>query len=299
MTKTGLSSIELKGIKKFRSGKVRDIYDLGDSLLFVASDRISAYDHILPNPIPDKGKVLNLLSLFWFNYLKGIVNNHVITADVNEYPKEFKKHKDMLKNRSMIVRKVKIVPIECVVRGYLAGSGWKEYQESKTVCGIRLPDGLIQASKLPKAIFTPATKEEEGHDINITEEKMKELIGSETAEKIIRTSIAAYTRAADYAAQRGIILCDTKFEFGLFDGEIILADEVLTPDSSRFWAADEYKPGTSPKSFDKQFVRDYLDEIKWDRNPPAPQLPEDIIMKTREKYIEAYEKITASKFPVD
>ena len=295
MARVGLSSIDLKGTKKFRSGKVRDIYDLGDSLLFVASDRISAYDYILPNPIPDKGKVLNLLSLFWFDYLKDIVKNHVITANVEDYPEEFKKHRDILKNRSMIVRKVKIVPIECVVRGYLAGSGWKEYQESKTVCGIRLPDGLIQASKLPKAIFTPATKEEEGHDINITEEKMKEIIGRETAEKIIKISITAYTRAADYAAQRGIILCDTKFEFGLLDGEIILADEVLTPDSSRFWAADEYKPGTSPKSFDKQFVRDYLIGINWNKQPPAPALPPEVVEKTTEKYLEAYERLTGSR----
>jgi phosphoribosylaminoimidazole-succinocarboxamide synthase len=299
MASAGISNVELKGIKKFRSGKVRDIYDLGDSLLFVASDRISAYDHILPNPIPDKGKVLNLLSLFWFDYLKDVVKNHLITANVEDYPKEFKKHKDMLKNRSMIVRKVNIVPIECVVRGYLAGSGWKEYQESKTVCGIKLPDGLVQASKLTKAIFTPATKEEAGHDINITEEKMKDIIGKDLAVKIIKASIGAYTRAADYAAKRGVILCDTKFEFGLLDGEIILADEVLTPDSSRFWQADTYKPGTSPKSFDKQFVRDYLDEIKWDRNPPVPQLPEGIISKTREKYIEAYEKITGKKFPIE
>ena len=299
MTARGMTSIELDGVEKFRSGKVRDIYDLGDSLLFVASDRISAFDNILPNPIPDKGKVLTLISLFWFDLLSDLVKNHLITANVDEYPEALGSYAEILRHRSMIVRKVEILPIECVVRGYLAGSGWKEYQVSKTVCGIQLPDGLTIGSKLPEPIFTPATKEESGHDINISQEEMKGIIDPGIAEKIIETCISVYTKAADYAAGKGIILCDTKFEFGLVDGDLILADEVLTPDSSRFWPADTYKPGSSPISFDKQFVRDYLETLDWDKKPPVPELPEDIIVKTREKYVEAYEKLTGKDFPVD
>ena len=299
MISKGICTIELEGIKKFRSGKVRDIYDLGDSLLFVASDRISAFDNILPNPIPDKGKVLTLISLFWFDHLSGTVANHLRTADVNEYPDELKRHADLLRHRSMIVRRLDIVEIECVVRGYLAGSGWKEYQASKTVCGIPLPDGLLIGSKLPEPIFTPATKAQSGHDMNISQDEMKEIIGSGLAENIIETSIAIYNKAAAHSSEKGIILCDTKFEFGLLDGKLILADEVLTPDSSRFWPADTYAPGSSPTSFDKQFVRDYLEGLDWDKGPPVPELPENIISKTREKYIEAYERITGRSFPSD
>ena len=299
MAARGIASIDLEGIEKFRSGKVRDIYDLGDSLLFVASDRISAFDNILPNPIPDKGKVLTLISLFWFDLLSDVTKNHLVTADVSKYPDELKPHAAMLKNRSMIVRKVEIVPIECVVRGYLAGSGWKEYQASKTVCGISLPDGLTIGSKLPEPIFTPATKEESGHDINISQDEMKKIIDPAVAEKIVNTSIAIYKKASEHAASKGIILCDTKFEFGLLDGELILADEVLTPDSSRFWPADTYKPGSSPKSFDKQYVRDYLETLDWNKQPPVPELPEEVIAKTREKYVEAYERITGKTFPED
>ena len=299
MSSIGISSIDLKGITKFRSGKVRDIYNLGDSLLFVASDRISAFDNILPNPIPDKGKVLTLISLFWFDLLSDIAENHLINADVDKYPEYLKPHAEILRHRSMIVRKVNIVPTECVVRGYLAGSGWKEYQDSQTVCGIELPKGLMLGSRLPEPIFTPATKAESGHDINISQEEMKKTIDEKLADKIIETSIAIYNRAAKYARDRGIILSDTKFEFGLLDDKLILADEVLTPDSSRFWPVDTYEPGSSPKSFDKQFVRDYLESIDWDKKPPVPELPEEVIAKTRDKYIEAYEKITDRKFPSD
>ena len=299
MSVEGITSIDLKGVTKLRSGKVRDIYDLGDSLLLVASDRISAFDNILPNPIPDKGKVLSLISLFWFDYLSDIVRNHLVTADIDEYPESLKPYAEVLRHRSMIVRKVDIVPIECVVRGYLAGSGWKEYQVSQTVCGIKLPPGLLLGSRLPEPIFTPATKAEAGHDINISNDDMKKTIGEELTDKIIQTSIAIFNRAAKYAGDKGIILSDTKFEFGLLDGELILADEVLTPDSSRFWPVDTYKPGSSPKSFDKQFVRDYLESLDWDKKPPVPELPEEIIMKTREKYVEAYERITGKAFPSD
>ena len=299
MSVDGITSIDLKGIKKFRSGKVRDIYDLGERLLIVATDRISAFDNILPNPIPDKGKVLSLISLFWFEYLSDIVRNHLITADVDEYPEFLKPYAELLQHRSMIVRKVDIVSIECVVRGYLAGSGWKEYQASQTVCGIKLPPGLLLGSRLPEPIFTPATKEEAGHDINISNDEMKKTIGEELGEKIIETSIAIFNRAAKYSSDRGIILSDTKFEFGLLDGELILADEVLTPDSSRFWPVDTYKPGSSPTSFDKQFVRDYLESVNWDKKPPVAKLPDEIIMKTREKYVEAYERITGKVFPSD
>jgi phosphoribosylaminoimidazole-succinocarboxamide synthase len=299
MSVQGITSIELKGVAKFRSGKVRDIYDLGDSLLLVASDRISAFDNILPNPIPDKGKVLNLISLFWFDFLSDIVKNHLITADIDEYPESLKPYSEVLRHRSMIVNKVDIVPIECVVRGYLAGSGWKEYQVSQTVCGIKLPSGLLIGSKLPEPIFTPATKAESGHDINISNDEMKKTIGDDLGEKIIETSIGIFNRASKYARDRGIILSDTKFEFGLLDGELILADEVLTPDSSRFWPVDTYEPGSSPKSFDKQFVRDYLESLDWDKKPPVPELPDEIIVKTREKYVEAYERITGKVFPSD
>ena len=279
-----------------RSGKVREIYDLGDHYLFVATDRISAFDVVLPNGIPKKGEVLNKLSLFWFDRCKDIIDNHV--ADF--FPDELRAYPE-LQGRSIMVKKANPFPIECVVRGYLAGSGWKEYQKTEKVCGIDLPTGLAQGSKLPEAIFTPATKEELGkHDVNISLEQMCTILGKDLAYHLRDKSIELYTRAADYALQRGIIIADTKFEFGDVEQngavrDIILIDEVLTPDSSRFWPADRYSPGKSQDSFDKQFVRDYLESIKWNKQPPAPHLPEEVIMKTSEKYAQAYEMLTGKK----
>ncbi len=290
--KQGIASIELEGLKKFKSGKVRDIYDLGDNLLFVASDRISAFDYILPNPVPDKGKILTQLSLFWFDFTKDIVKNHVVTASVDEYPDEVKKYRDIIDARSMIGKKAEVVEVECVVRGYLAGSGWKDYKRTRAICGIKLPDNLLEAAELEQPIFTPATKARTGHDENISIEKVKDMVGSEITEQLIEKSIALYNRTRDYAKSRGIILSDTKFEFGFLEGELILIDEILTPDSSRFWPADKYEPGHPQVSFDKQFVRDYLESIKWDKKPPVPELPDEVIEKTREKYLEAYMRLT-------
>jgi phosphoribosylaminoimidazole-succinocarboxamide synthase len=290
------TTIELPTIKKFKSGKVRDIFEVGDKLLLVASDRISAFDVIMDDPIPDKGKVLTAISLFWFDHIADIVKNHLITADVDQFPEELKQYRDQLEGRSMLVTKADVVPIECVVRGYLAGSGWKEYQASQTVCGHSLPEGLLQADKLPEPIFTPATKAESGHDENISIAQMKDKIGSELADKMINASKNIYTKCSEYATLRGMILADTKFEFGIVDGELILVDEVLTPDSSRFWPVDSYKPGSSPASYDKQFLRDYLDGLDWPKSPPPPPLPEEIVNKTREKYVEAYKKLTGKTF---
>ncbi len=273
-------------------GKVRDIYDLGDSLLFIATDRISAFDCVMQNGIPDKGKVLTGLSLFWFDLLDWLPN-HLLTADVNEYPEELKHYADDLKGRSMIVKKAETLPVECIARGYIIGSGWKDYQKTGQICGIDLKEGYRQADKLEEAIFTPSTKAEQGlHDENISFDKAVELIGSEKAEALKEKTLKAYTTAADYAATKGIILADTKFEFGLMDDEIILIDEVLTPDSSRFWPADKYEVGCSPPSLDKQFVRDYLETLDWDKTPPAPELPKDIVMKTREKYLDVFKQIS-------
>ncbi len=277
-----------------RQGKVRDIYDFGDRLLFVASDRISAFDWILPNGIPDKGRVLTQVSRFWFDRLD--VPNHVLSLEPGDLNLPAGTDVESLRGRSMVVRKTEVVPIECVVRGYLAGSGWKEYQQSRTVCGIGLPDGLIQADRLPEPIFTPATKADSGHDENISFEETCSRIGDELAGKLRDLSLSIYSSAADYARERGIILADTKFEFGLLDREVILIDEVLTPDSSRYWPADRYEPGHSPFSYDKQFVRDWLESTSWDKNSPPPQLPDEIIEKTREKYIEAYEVLTGQRF---
>ena len=272
-------------------GKVRDIYDLGDSLLFVATDRISAFDCVMQNGIPDKGKVLTNLSLFWFDFMNWMPN-HLITADVNEYPDVLKPHAADLKGRSMIVKKAEPLPVECIARGYIIGSGWKDYQKTGKICGIDLKSGYRQADKLEEPIFTPSTKAEQGlHDENISFEKAVELVGQETADKLKELTLKVYSTAADYAAEKGIILADTKFEFGMLDGEIILIDEVLTPDSSRFWPADKYQPGCSPPSLDKQFVRDYLETLNWDKTPPAPELPKDIVEKTREKYLDAYRRI--------
>jgi len=287
-----MKNIEIKEYPLLRSGKVREVYDLGDSLLFIATDRISAFDCILPTPIPDKGKVLTDLSLFWFELLKNIVDNHLITADISKYPEQLKKYADQIDGRTMIVKKAEVLPVECIVRGYLAGSGWKEYQKNGTVTGIKLPDGLLESSELPEPIFTPSTKAESGHDENIPFKKMVEIIGEELATKVRDVSLALYSSARDHAKNRGIILADTKFEFGIADGKLILIDEVLTPDSSRFWPLDVYEPGKSQPSFDKQFVRDYLSSLDWDKEPPAPELPEDIVEKTREKYFQALDLLS-------
>ncbi|MBN1917480.1 MAG: phosphoribosylaminoimidazolesuccinocarboxamide synthase [Verrucomicrobia bacterium] len=292
----GIMTIEMPGITRFKSGKVREVFDLGDTLLFVATDRLSAFDCILPDPIPDKGKVLTQISLFWFDFLAGICENHVVTGDLDEYPEELAPYRKQLAGRSMIGIKADVVPIECVVRGYLAGSGWKEYRQSQSVCGIALPDGLKLGSELPEPIFTPATKAETGHDENITQERAAELVGEATAGELASMSLAIYTRARDYARERGIILCDTKFEFGERDGELILIDEVLTPDSSRFWPADQWEPGHIQPSFDKQYVRDYLETLDWDKTPPAPRLPRKVIDGTRARYVEAYERLTGKAF---
>jgi len=287
-----MKNIEIKEYPLLRSGKVREVYDLGDSLLFIATDRISAFDCILPTPIPDKGKVLTDLSLFWFELLKNIVDNHLITADISKYPEQLKKYADQIDGRTMIVKKAEVLPVECIVRGYLAGSGWKEYQKNGTVTGIKLPDGLLESSELPEPIFTPSTKAESGHDENIPFKKMVEIIGEELATKVRDVSMALYSSARDHAKNRGIILADTKFEFGIADSKLILIDEVLTPDSSRFWPLDVYEPGKSQPSFDKQFVRDYLSSLDWDKEPPAPELPEDIVEKTREKYFQALDLLS-------
>jgi len=283
----------LPGLNKIRSGKVREIFDLGEHLLFVATDRISAFDCILPNPIPGKGAVLTQISAFWFEKF-GFVPNHVVTANFDEFPEELKKFHE-LRDRSMIVKKTEPLAVECIVRGYLVGSGWKEYQKHGTVCGQKLPPGIEQAAKLPETLFTPSTKAETGHDENISWDECRRIIGDEVAKKVRDYSIRIYEEARDYAAQRGIILADTKFEFGLRDGEIVWIDECLTPDSSRFWPADQYAVGSNPSSFDKQFVRDYLETLDWDKTPPAPELPREVILKTAAKYQEAFEALTGKK----
>lgn len=288
-----LSSIDLPGIKKLRSGKVREVFDLGDTLLFVVSDRLSAFDVILPDPIPFKGAVLNQISAFWFKRFQN-VDSHFVTADFDEFPAELKKFRHQLAGRSMIVRKTKPLTVECVVRGYLAGSGWKEYQKSQSVCGIKLPPSLQLASPLPKAIFTPSTKAEQGHDENIDMNECRRLLGDEIAARVEKLSLDIYSAGRDYANERGIIVADTKFEFGTLDGKLLLIDECLTPDSSRFWPKDQYAVGQSPPSFDKQFVRDYLETLDWDKTPPAPHLPPEIIEKTSAKYVEAFERLTGS-----
>ncbi len=273
-----------------RRGKVRDVYDLGDVFLFVATDRISAFDVVLSPGIPDKGRILNQMSVFWFRHF-GDIENHLHETDFDRFPTKVQAHPE-LRGRSMLVKKCEVVPVECVARGYLVGSGLKEYQESGKVCGIQLPAGLTTASRLPEPIFTPATKEESGHDVNISFEQMSSIVGSELAGKLRDLTLGIYSRAAEYALSRGIIIADTKFEFGLRDGQIIWIDEVLTPDSSRFWPADRYAVGKNPPSFDKQFVRDWLETTGWDKNPPAPELPPEVVTKTREKYIEAFRVLT-------
>jgi phosphoribosylaminoimidazole-succinocarboxamide synthase len=288
------SAIDLPGIKKLRSGKVREVFDLGETLLFVASDRISAFDVILADPIPHKGAVLNQISAFWFKRFD-MIRNHLVTANFEEFPKELQPFREQLAGRSMIVKKTKPLAVECVVRGYLAGSGWKEYQESQSVCGIELPAGLKLASQLPEPIFTPATKAEQGHDENIDMKRCAQILGDEIANRVKTLSLEIYSRGRDYAAQKGIIVADTKFEFGMVDGELLLIDECLTPDSSRFWPKDHYAIGQSPSSFDKQFVRDYLETLDWNKTPPAPRLPKDVIEKTSAKYLEAFRRLTGSE----
>ncbi|OGP88914.1 MAG: phosphoribosylaminoimidazolesuccinocarboxamide synthase [Deltaproteobacteria bacterium RBG_16_47_11] len=287
-----ISTTECKNLKLKGRGKVRDIYDLGDCLLIVATDRMSAFDVVMPNPIPDKGRILTQLSKFWFDLTKDIVPNHVLSTKVEDYPKDCQPYQEMLRDRSMLVTKTEVLPVECVVRGYLSGSGWEEYRTTGEVCGIRLPKGLGESSKLGEPIFTPATKAEMGlHDENINFEKVEKIIGKDLAQKVKSFSLAIYKKARDFAEQRGILIADTKMEFGMKGGKLILIDELLTPDSSRFWPKDEYQVGGPQKSFDKQFLRDYLLSIRWDKSPPAPQLPEEIVQKTREKYLEAYERL--------
>jgi phosphoribosylaminoimidazole-succinocarboxamide synthase len=289
---TPLTNIELPGLKKLRSGKVREIFDLGDALLFVASDRISAFDVIMPNPIPEKGRVLTALSEFWFQKTAAIVPNHFLTSNYATIAMRAGQH-DALRDRSMLVRKCQPLPVECIVRGYLAGSGWKEYKKQQTVCGIRLPAGLVESSQLPEPIFTPSTKAESGHDENISFPRAAEILGRPLAEQVRHHAIAVYRFAREYAAQRGIIIADTKFEFGLAGDQLLLIDEVLTPDSSRFWPVSQYQPGGPQPSFDKQFLRDYLETLDWPKTYPAPQLPAGIIQKTSAKYLEALARLTA------
>jgi len=291
-----ITSLELPGIKKLRSGKVREVFDLGDTLLFVATDRLSAFDVVFPDPIPGKGAVLNQLSAFWFRRFT-FVQNHMITADIEKFPHELESYHHELHGRSMIVRKARPLPVECVVRGYLAGSGWKEYQKSGTASGVALPPGLQLASKLPEPIFTPSTKSDVGHDENIDWQECCRLLGNDVAERVRDLSLKVYEAGRVHAAERGIIVADTKFEFGLYENELLLIDECLTPDSSRFWPADQYVAGQSPPSFDKQFVRDYLETIDWDKNPPAPSLPTEIIEKTARKYHEALERLIGAESP--
>jgi len=292
MTSQVVSNTDFKNLKLKGRGKVRDIYDLGDQLLIVATDRMSAFDVVMPNPIPDKGRILTQLSKFWFDLTKDIVPNHVLSTKVEDYPKDCQPYQEMLRDRSMLVTKTEVLPVECVVRGYLSGSGWEEYRKTGEVCGIRLPEGLVESSKLDEPILIPATKAEMGlHDENISFEKMEKIVGKELGQRLKTLSIAIYEKAGGIAEKKGIIIADTKMEFGIKDGKLILIDELLTPDSSRFWPKDEYQPGGPQKSFDKQFLRDYLLSIRWDKSPPAPQLPEEIVRKTREKYLEAYEKL--------
>jgi phosphoribosylaminoimidazole-succinocarboxamide synthase len=287
--------LDLPGVPKIKSGKVREIFDLGDRLLFVATDRISAFDCIMPNGIPRKGEVLTQISYFWFAQTEKFQPNHLLSRANEPLPAKLEPFAGKLGRRSMIVKKAKPLAIECVVRGYLAGSGWKEYRERQTVCGIKLPAGLKESSELPEPIFTPATKAESGHDENISFEEAARIAGQDIARQAKEASLRIYNFARDYARQRGIIIADTKFEFGELDGKLILIDEVLTPDSSRFWPADQYQPGKSQPSFDKQFVRDYLETLDWNKTPPAPALPADVIDKTQKKYLEAYERLTGTR----
>lgn len=288
--KTDFADVEL-----VKRGKVRDIYDLGGHLLLIATDRISAFDVVLPSGIPGKGRVLTQISLYWFKQMEKIIQNHIEAADVKDFPKRLHKYADILEGRSMLVKKTNPVPVECVVRGYLSGSGWKEYQKNTSVCGIQLPEGLVESSRLDEPIFTPSTKEEEGHDINIPYDEVEKIVGGELAQKLRDTSITLYSRARDVARKKGIIIADTKFEFGLSDGNFMIIDEILTPDSSRFWSANDYLPGRSQDSYDKQIVRDYLLTLDWDKTYPGPRLPDEIIAKTRTRYQEILKILTGQE----
>jgi phosphoribosylaminoimidazole-succinocarboxamide synthase len=308
-----ITTTDLPGIERVASGKVRDVYSVGENLLIIATDRISAFDCILPQGIPGKGRVLTQMSLFWFEFLRGqqlsgMPPNHLIAADVDDYPAELLPYRDQLEGRSMLVKRCRMEPIECVARGYVSGSGWKDYKKTGAICGIPLPAGMLESEKLPEPIFTPATKAESGHDENITFEEAERIVGRQTATRLRDLTLRIYTKAADYAWSHGIILADTKFEFGWSASrerasagsaeELLLADEVLTPDSSRFWLRDEYSPGGPQKSFDKQFVRDYLETLDWNKQPPAPSLPQEVIDKTAEKYREAYTRLTGKTLSV-
>lgn len=295
MNNDAILQVDLPGIQKIRSGKVRELFDLGDSFLMVATDRISAFDVIMPNGIPRKGEVLTQISHFWFSQTESFQPNHLLAKANEPLPKNLQPFEKQLARRSMIVKKCKPLAIECVVRGYVAGSGWKEYRERQTICGIKLPPGLLEAAELPQPLFTPATKAETGHDENISFDEARKIVGDDIAEEARAKSLKIYNFARDYARKRGIIIADTKFEFGLLDGKLILIDEVLTPDSSRFWPADQYRTGCSPPSFDKQFVRDYLETLDWNKQPPGPKLPGDVIAKTTAKYLEAFERLTGKK----
>jgi phosphoribosylaminoimidazole-succinocarboxamide synthase len=287
-----LMQTDLPGVKFHARGKVRDIYDLGDALLFIATDRLSAFDVVLPTPIPNKGKVLTQMSRFWFDFFGDVVPNHVISLSVDDYPEQVHQFRDQLEGRSMMVRRARVFPIECVVRGYLTGSGWKDYKKSGKVCGITLPVDMTESDQLSESIFTPATKAATGHDENISEAEAADIVGADTVRELRDLSMDIYTRAAAFAAEKGIIICDTKFEFGVIDGRISIVDEMLTPDSSRFWPASEYEPGKPQPSFDKQFVRDYLEKIEWGKQPPAPELPPDVVEGTSAKYAEAFRRLT-------
>ncbi|HEX9776150.1 MAG TPA: phosphoribosylaminoimidazolesuccinocarboxamide synthase [Actinomycetota bacterium] len=286
----------LDGLELIKQGKVRDLYATDAGILMVATDRISVYDVVLPTPIPDKGKVLTGLSVFWFDYLKDVTANHLVSTNPDDFPPAAKEHADALRGRTMLVRRADVVPIECVARGYLTGSGWKEYRASQTVCGIALPGDLVESDRLPEPIFTPSTKADEGHDENITYEQACEIAGARVTGRLRELTLALYARAASYAEEHGIIIADTKFEFGLIDGEIVLIDEALTPDSSRFWPADQWHPGEPVPSFDKQYVRDWTDQQGWDHAPPGPELSHEVVLNTRAKYVEAYERLARKSF---
>ncbi|RKY39664.1 MAG: phosphoribosylaminoimidazolesuccinocarboxamide synthase [Candidatus Omnitrophota bacterium] len=283
--KSALFATNLERIPLLKRGKVRDIYALGDNLLIISTDRISCFDVVLPDPIPHKGRVLTQLSAFWFNFTKDIISNHLITTNIEDFPQEVLAHRRVLEHRSMLVKKAEAIPVECVVRGYLCGSAWKEYQRTYSICGQTLPRGLKKAQKLDEPIFTPATKEDKGHDINVSQTYVENMIGKDLTKRIKEISLSLYKKASEYAEKKGLIIADTKFEFGINNNQLLLIDELLTPDSSRFWLKDSYSPGREQINLDKQFVRDYLSTINWDKNPPAPSLPEEIIAKTSEKYL--------------
>ena len=296
ITTTPISQTALGDLPIYRRGKVRDVYDLGDHLLIVATDRISAFDYVLPTPIPDKGRVLNQLSAFWFEHLAGVVPHHMVSVDVEAFPAAVRAHAGVLRGRAMLVKRTRPVPIECVARGYLAGSGWKEYREHGRVCGVALPPGLRESDRLPEPIFTPATKAETGHDVNITEEEAAAIAGRDVVARLRALTLELYRRGAAHAEAQGIIVADTKFEFGFLGGDtpdhLVLIDEALTPDSSRFWPMEAYAPGRPQPSFDKQYVRDYLEGLRWDKQPPVPPLPDEVVARTREKYLEAFRRLT-------